>query len=242
MGTAFPQFPAPPGGLFPAPSIGPDSRSVDVFESAFRRFVEDERFPCLAGKGVVRSGEYRLGVYGALGSGSPDLARDLGRFSEEYSAAATSFSAFVAVFPDAPPDDESEFERRLWAELQKLHERDAPDAAWDPTVSSDPDDPRFSFSFGERAYFVVGLHPESSRLARRFEWPALVFNPHAQFDRLRAAGLFDRLRQAIRGRDMALQGSLNPNLTDFGERSEARQYSGRKAETRWKCPFHRKTR
>jgi len=36
-----------------------------------------------------------------------------------------------------------------------------------------------------------------------------------------------------------VQGSLNPNLADFGERSEARQYSGREVEEHWRCPFHR---
>jgi hypothetical protein len=37
-----------------------------------------------------------------------------------------------------------------------------------------------------------------------------------------------------------LQGSLNPNLADFGEQSEARQYSGRATEADWVCPFHRR--
>ncbi|MEP6902345.1 MAG: YqcI/YcgG family protein, partial [Actinomycetota bacterium] len=30
----------------------------------------------------------------------------------------------------------------------------------------------------------------------------------------------------------------NPNLSDFGTQSEARQYSGRAVEHEWKCPFH----
>jgi FPC/CPF motif-containing protein YcgG len=45
----------------------------------------------------------------------------------------------------------------------------------------------------------------------------------------------------VREREIALQGSLNPNLADFGERSEARQYSGRAVEDQWRCPFHRRT-
>jgi FPC/CPF motif-containing protein YcgG len=36
-----------------------------------------------------------------------------------------------------------------------------------------------------------------------------------------------------------VQGTLNPNLADFGERSESRQYSGREVEEGWRCPFHR---
>jgi FPC/CPF motif-containing protein YcgG len=85
---------------------------------------------------------------------------------------------------------------------------------------------------------VVGLHPASSRFARRFAWPTLVFNAHHQFDRLRAEGRYDRMQEVIRSRELALQGDLNPNLGDFGSLSEARQYSGRPAEAGWRCPFH----
>jgi FPC/CPF motif-containing protein YcgG len=67
-----------------------------------------------------------------------------------------------------------------------------------------------------------------------------VFNPRAQFERLRAEGTFERLRTVVRERDLEVQGSLNPNLADFGEQSEARQYSGRATEPQWRCPFHRK--
>jgi FPC/CPF motif-containing protein YcgG len=44
----------------------------------------------------------------------------------------------------------------------------------------------------------------------------------------------------VRERDVALQGSTNPNLADFGQASEARQYSGRATEVAWQCPFARK--
>ncbi len=57
--------------------------------------------------------------------------------------------------------------------------------------------------------------------------------------RLRADGRYDSLRAAIRDREIALQGSLNPNLSDFGERSDARQYAGGAAGDAWRCPFHR---
>jgi FPC/CPF motif-containing protein YcgG len=210
-------------------------------EAAFRAFVADPRFPCLAGKGVIRSAGFRLRLYGVLGSArsAARLGRDLADFVAEMPADGAGLHSFVAVFPRSAPLDEGEFERRLWEQVQRLHEHDVPDAGWDPTVSEDPDDPRFSFSFGGCALFVVGVHPASSRLARRFRWPALVFNPHAQFQRLRADGRFAPLRAAVREREIALQGTLNPNLADFGEQSEARQYSGRAVGAEWRCPFHR---
>ena len=210
-------------------------------DAAFRAFVADPNFSCLAGKGVMRGDGFRLRLYGALGSArsSVRLGRDLAAFVADVPADGSGLHSFVAVFPRQAPNGEAEFERRLWRQLQRLHERDAPGVGWDSAVSADPDDPHFSFSFGGRAMFVVGVHAASSRLARRFRWPALVFNPHAQFERLRADGRFAPLQAAVRGREIALQGSLNPNLADFGDRSEARQYSGRPAEPDWRCPFHR---
>ena len=220
------------------------SRPIDVgrVEAEFRAFVEDERFPCLAGKGAVSRGGHTLRVYTALGSrrDATALASDLAAFVRSAPADGAGLRAFVAVFPRRVPAHEVAFERLLWRQLQRLHELDEPGSNWDPSVSDDPTHAQFSFSFAGRALFVVGMHPSSSRLSRRFAWPTLVFNPRAQFERLRAEGKFERLRSLVRERDVALQGSLNPNLADFGETSEARQYSGRATEPEWRCPFHRK--
>jgi FPC/CPF motif-containing protein YcgG len=217
------------------------SEAAVAIAAEFGAFVGDVRFPCLAGKGTVRRGDHTLRVYEELGSSrsAAPLALDLADFVRRSPADGAGLSAFVAVFRGPASLDELAFERRLWRQLRHLHALDA-GGGWDPTASDDPTSPRFSFSFAGRALFVVGMHPASSRLSRRFRWPALVFNPRAQFERLRAEGKFERLRAAVRERDVALQGTLNPNLADFGERSEARQYSGRATEPEWRCPFHRK--
>ena len=210
-------------------------------DDEFRAFVGDDRFPCLAGKGAVHRGDYTLGVYPALGSraAATALVTDLGPWVSSLPADGGGLRTFAAVFRGEVPADEVAFERLLWRQLQLLHESD-PHGVWDPGVSADPGDADFSFSFGGQALFVVGLHPMSSRLSRRFRWPALMFNPRAQFDRLKAEGRFERMRDIVRERDIALQGSMNPNLADFGDASEARQYSGRATEPGWQCPFHRK--
>ena len=64
-----------------------------------------------------------------------------------------------------------------------------------------------------------------------------MFNLHDQFERLREEGLYERMRERILTRDVALAGSINPMLSRFGEESEARQYSGREVDDDWKCPF-----
>ena len=119
----------------------------------------------------------------------------------------------------------------------------AKDSPWADDVATDPDDPRFSLSLGGHPFFVIGLHPLASRIARRFEAPALVFNSHRQFDRLRADGRYAKMQAATRQRDLALQGSLNPNLADFGAAAETRQYSGRavEADWRWSGDHYRRT-
>lgn len=41
----------------------------------------------------------------------------------------------------------------------------------------------------------------------------------------------------IRAREIDFEGSVNPMLSDFGQQSEARQYSGRAVEDNWEAPF-----
>ena len=67
----------------------------------------------------------------------------------------------------------------------------------------------------------------------------MLFNLHDQFERLRADGLYEKLRATILERDEALQGSINPMLSRHGELSEARQYSGRAVEEDWRCTHSR---
>ena len=70
-----------------------------------------------------------------------------------------------------------------------------------------------------QALFIVGLDPFSSRIARRFPWPAMVFNPHSQFRLMREQNTYSAMKSIVRERDFALQKSLNPNLGDFGTES-----------------------
>jgi FPC/CPF motif-containing protein YcgG len=81
------------------------------------------------------------------------------------------------------------------------------------------------------------LHPKASRPARRLDHPALVFNLHDQFERLRAADKYEGMREKIMVRDEALAGSRNPMLARYGDASEARQYSGRVVGKDWRPPF-----
>jgi len=87
------------------------------------------------------------------------------------------------------------------------------------------------------SFYIVGMHPNSSRFARKSPYTMIVFNLHAQFEKLRETNRYDRVRDLIRHRDKSYQGFVNPMLSDFGTNSEARQYSGRQVSANWECPF-----
>jgi FPC/CPF motif-containing protein YcgG len=213
------------------------SEFSEMVQAQFNAFVADPAFPCLGAKAALNAGSYQLRSYARLAdpATSAKLYLDLTAFTGWELARAHEYASFIAVFQGPLGLGEMAFERLLWSQLHQLHALDQ--ESWDPLVSSDPASPRFSFSLAGQALYVVGLHDGSSRLARRFRWLALVFNPHEQFEKLRADGKWKRMQKIIRDRDRALQGSVNPMLNDFGETSEARQYSGRAVEENWQPPL-----
>ena len=226
------------GRLEDGATAAPASNIAAFVHDNLRALVLNERFACIGARSAFRRNAYRFGLYTDMGSASvAGLAHDLFTFTGELPSLACPFATYVASFTAPHPADEGSFERALWGVLQDLHDLDAVHHAWDPAVSDDPNDGRFSFSFARTAFFVVGLHAASSRATRRFAWPTLVFNPHRQFERLRESGGFADFQRLIRDRDQSLQGGVNPMLSDYGAEPEARQYSGRKVDAEWKCPF-----
>jgi FPC/CPF motif-containing protein YcgG len=232
------------GGHLIRPHNGERPSTLTSFvHDGVRALVLNDQFTCVGGKSALRRGAYRFGLYPELGTraAAAGLAHDLFTFVDELPSFNEPFTSYLASFIGPQSPDEAAFEERLWTTLQELHDLDAQHHEWDPTVSADPADPDFSFSFGGVAFFVIGLHAASSRVTRRFAWPTLVFNPHRQFDQLRQKGEFTRFQEIIRRGEQSLQGEINPMLADHGTRSEAVQYSGRRVEAGWTCPFHART-
>jgi len=195
-------------------------------------------YPCLGARSVFHRGRAMVRVYDTLAGPQTAalLLADLAAFAEQVDPAA-GLASFVATFRGPDIADEEHFERLLWTQLQAVADLDG--TPWSQGVSSNPSDDHFAFSAGGTAFFIVGLHPRASRVARRSEVPVLVFNLHEQFEEMRASGRYPRMRDTIRRRDIRLQGSINPMLADHGEISEARQYSGRAVGPGWFAPFVR---
>lgn len=210
----------------------------------FRAMVRDRAYPCVGAKAALNGNGMRILVARDIASAWDDLAihRALAETAEAHRRQGDAFRTLVVLFAEARVLDEAEYERLMWERIQSLADKDEwRGHAPDPDVSNDPEDPHFSLSFGGEAFFVVGLHPRASRPARRFEVPVMVFNLHAQFERLRADGRYETMRETILARDVKVAGSVNPMLARHGESSEARQYSGRVVDEEWRCPFARRS-
>lgn len=202
----------------------------------FNDFISERAFPCVGAKSAANRGRMMLTVCEALGTAASArrLCAGLAEFAAAYPDPGEEPVSFVAIFENAV-EGEDDFHAKLWQQLQLVHDLDVLTHPWAPGVSDDPASNDFSFSVAGRAFFVVGLHPESSRLARRAPRPTLVFNFHEQFEAMRASGRYAKLQSAIRQRDLELQGNINPVLAQFGDASEAQQYSGKHGGG---CPFH----
>jgi len=214
------------------------SNSPDHYIS-FKDYILGKDHPCLMAQTVFNMDKVVFNTYQQLGTleSSRAILNDLKNYIEDYDFESNDFFTFIAGFEDNPTYSEAEFEKLLWEQLQNLRSLDT--EPWDPTVSSDPNSDNFSFSLFGKSFYIVGLHPNSSRMARQSPFPAIVFNLHWQFEKLREMGSYKTVRDRIRERDIQLQGNINPMLADFGQGSEAKQYSGRKVSKDWKCPFHK---
>jgi FPC/CPF motif-containing protein YcgG len=212
-------------------------------EEELRARIAEADFPCVGAKSALARGTLKTLVCHSLASGWDDVRihRELMEWAEAYKCDPTGLRSLAVVFAGPLDLNESAFEELMWERIQSFADKDHwLGQRYDHRVSPDPSDSHFSLSFGGEAFFVVGLHPNASRPARRFPRPTLVFNLHAQFEQLREEGRYERMREKILERDEQLAGSINPMLARHGEASEARQYSGRAVDGDWSCPFRDK--
>ncbi|MDP4574241.1 guanitoxin biosynthesis heme-dependent pre-guanitoxin N-hydroxylase GntA [Qipengyuania sp. G39] len=220
--------------------LGVEDRLATRLADEFREHIRRAAFPCVGAKSALAKNSLEIVIAFDMCSGWDDLRihDKLIDWAETYRDDPEGLRSIAVIFAQPVRLDENDFERLLWERLQSFADKDNwLGQPYDPGVSPDPGDPHFSLSFGGQAYFVVGLHPAASRPARRFSHPAMVFNLHDQFERLRAEGKYERMRASILERDRQLAGDVNPMLARHGESSEARQYSGRRVDDDWECPF-----
>lgn len=211
----------------------------DEIVNEYKSYIGNKGFACVAAKAALAKQQLHAMVAEHMACPFDDTAilDFLYAFVDEYRNSGQLYHSAAIIFKQPQQLTEGMFEEFMWQRLQSLADLDAKRYSYDTRVQSDPSSPDFSFSLKEEAFFIIGLHPNSSRQARQFKNPAIVFNPHKQFEELRQTDKYRHLQHAVRKRDIDLSGSINPMLKDFGQESEVYQYSGQVYDNSWACPL-----
>lgn len=205
----------------------------------YKSYIGNKSFACVAAKAALAKQQLHAMVVEHMACPVFDksILDFLYAFVDAYRNSIVMYHSAAIIFKQPQQTSEAMFEELLWQRLQSLSDMDAQQYGYDKRVKSDPTSPDFSFSLKEEAFFIIGLHPNSSRQARQSQHPTIVFNPHKQFEQLRQTDKYRHLQHAVRKRDISLSGTINPMLQDFGEQSEVYQYSGRVYDGLWQCPL-----
>ena len=108
---------------------------------------------------------------------------------------------------------------------------------WSRDVGSAPVDAEFSFSVGGRAFFLIGMHPQALRLARRAAMPVIVFKLHEQFVEMRSSETFQGVRDAVRARDREFPGHGQSDVGRLRATLRSRSVVALIAEHGWQQQF-----
>jgi hypothetical protein len=213
----------------------PDITIIDEFS----KFLDEKEFPCIAAKAALSKNQIQYLVAGHMACPADDkkVLSFIYSFVDKYRTAKNFFHSAAVIFREPCVLNETTFDQLLWQRLKALASLDSQNYSHDPRVDSNPSSPHFSFSLKSEALFILGLHPGSNRKSRRFSYPCLVFNPHAQFEELRRLNRYNKMKKTVRNRDILYSGSINPMLADFGDASEVYQYSGIEYTADWVCPL-----
>lgn len=205
----------------------------------YYNFLNERDFPCVAAKAALTRNHIKSFVasHMACPASDAEVLRFMYEFVDQYRASDQSYHSAAVIFRGPDATDEETFDALLWERLKALSILDKVNYDHDPRVDANPEMPNYSYSLKSEAFFVVGLHSGSERRSRRFKYPTLIFNPHAEFEKLRRLNRFEKLKRVVRSRDMVYSGSVNPMLDDFGNSSEVNQYSGKRHSDKWKCPL-----
>ena len=212
--------------------------TTDIIEAYFN-FLNCKDFPCIGAKAALAHGQMHCMVAGHMACPNDDgaILKFLYHFIDDCRNSTDPYHSAAVIFKQPVVLNEKMFDALLWQRLQALSDMDAKEYPYDKRVDADVASSNFSFSLKEEALFILGLNPASERSSRKFAYPVVVFNPHAQFEKLRAAGRYETMKETVRKRDVIFSGSVNPMLDDFGNSSEVYQYSGMQYDEEWQCPL-----
>lgn len=218
---------------------GPYFSERKLAEQELEKLISQKNYPCIAALQSFHRDDYMVGIYEKFGVGNSwwDLRNDLNFFLRDQLRSGSVYSTFWAIFSEQKDVSEEVFEQQMWQELSFLTSKEDKNLDWRPGTTQNPEDKDFCFQLFGEPFFVVGLHPSSSRKGRKFHRPALVFNVFRQFEKLMNDGHYDGMVKINRQRDERFQGEANPMVLEHGDNWETIQFSGKKNPGSWKCPF-----
>jgi len=169
----------------------------------FLNYIDSKDFACIGAKAALSKKQIQCFVADnmACPKEDPGILNFLYKFIDDYRNANVLYYSAVVIFRGPGFINDEQFDNLMWQRLQSLSDFDSANYNYDRRVDADPSSPHFSFSLKEESLFIIGLHPASSRPLRRFSYPALVFNPHLQFEQLRQSGRYEKMKQVVRKRE-----------------------------------------
>lgn len=208
-------------------------------DSDIKKLLGQKSYPCIAAVQAMYRNELIFDTYEGFGTGlhSRRLAENLIQFKKTQASKQIPYLTYMALFPNDTSKCEQTFEENMWKELSAMWDHPSVAGSWDPNFSESPEDQNFCFSLDGSAFFVVGLHSQSSRLSRRLPFNALIFNLYSQFTALMEKGTYEEMVRINRQRDEKFQGSVNPMAEKYNDIWEAIQFSGKENGPQWRCPF-----
>ena len=211
---------------------------ADIIQS-FKKHLAAKEFPCIAAKAAMAKQQLHCMVAAHMACPHDDdrILHFIYDFVDNYRVDGSLYQSAAVIFRQPTTIDEETFDIFFWQRLQCLADKDSRQYHYDASVSNDPADALFSFSLKAESFFIIGMHQGNARPARQFDYPVIIFNPHAQFEELRKSSRYENMKKTVRKRDLFLSGSINPMLKDFGEQSEVYQYTGKQYDASWQCPL-----
>jgi FPC/CPF motif-containing protein YcgG len=215
------------------------SEMHETIITRYLAYLDKKAFPCVGAKAALARQQVCCMVADNMETRLEDqrILHFMYTFIDAFRNSPNLFHSAAIIFTGPAINNEERYDALFWNTLQSLSSLDAKYYPYDTRVNSNTASHHFSFSLKSEALYVIGLNPKSSRMSRRFAYPAIVFNPHSQFEKLREEDRYLHLKEVIRKRDIACSGSVNPMLLDFGAGSEVYQYSGMQHPKEWQCPL-----
>lgn len=177
---------------------GSQKIKVDADKMVWEFILDDHS--CVMAQSAVADGNITVRSYKITNQDSPEvIIRDLAEYIKVVEDNSMKFQAFIAVFSEEEFSSEIQFENSLWKFLNSLNQLD--EHLWGFNTSPDSKSLKFSFSLLTESFYIVAMHPNSSKYARSSPVPMIVFYLHSQFELSRDVGRYTRVRNLIRKRD-----------------------------------------